>query len=42
VIFSFPPPTEQVEPSTKDFNTSWRRWREKIEEYDGEFVDSQA
>jgi hypothetical protein len=39
--FPSPPPTEQVEPSPEDFDTSWRRWREQIGEYGGEFVDSQ-
>jgi hypothetical protein len=40
-IFPSPPPTEHVEPSPEDFDTSWRRWREQVGEYGGEFVDSQ-
>jgi hypothetical protein len=39
--FPSPPPTEQVEPSAEDFDTSWKRWREQVGEYGGKFVDSQ-
>jgi hypothetical protein len=41
VIFPFPPPTVEVEPSITNFEISWKKWREQIEEYDGEFLDSQ-
>ena len=40
-IFSFLPPTVQVEASTQDFDTSWGMWKEQIGDYDGAVVDSQ-